>query len=115
MANQRIQLAVQRLDIARREVIARERELYDAQSSRDGNEEQLTSLEARVEAFEDDPAEAGINEADLEMIRRQVKIEADDLKQRAWRLDQRILDLQAELRRAREDMEAWEELVADSF
>jgi chromosome segregation ATPase len=115
VANQRTQLAVQRLDIVRREVVARERELHDALTTRDSYEEQQASMEARLEAFERDPEAVGINEEELEEIRLQSRIESESLKQRVWRLDQRILDLRAQLRRAREDLEAWEELVAESF
>ena len=113
--NQRTQLAIQRLDLARRDVVARERELHDVLTSRDALEEQQTSMKARLEAFEDDPEAVGIGEEELEEYRLHAKIESEALKQRTWRLDQRALELQAEIARAQEDVKAWEELVADSF
>ena len=75
-------------------------------------------IAARLASLGVDVVEAGFpgaSRAELEQIRLQAKIESDSLRQMAWRLDQRILDLQAELRRSREDLAAWEELVSDSF
>jgi len=113
--NQRTQLAVQRLDVARREVIARERELHEAEVSRDSYTSEEESIETRLETLEGDLEDSGISELELEEILRQAVVQRKSVEQRLWRLDQRILDLRSELARAREDLVIWEEMVAETL
>lgn len=114
--NQRAELAVQRLDIARRELVARERELHSAESVRDGYAEQQEELEARIEAFgARTPEESNMSAEDFEFMQQQVDLEVEAVKQRLWRIDQRIIDLRKEITRVHEDLDVWEELVAGTF
>lgn len=116
VGNQRAELAAQRLDIARRELVARERELHDAESSRDGYAEQQEELETRIQAYGSrTPEESGMSAEDFEFMHSQIELEFEAVKQKVWRLDQRIVDLRKEISRVHEDLDIWEALVADSF
>lgn len=110
--NQKTQLAVQRLDLARRDIVDRERELHDARVSRDSDAEQLVRLEESLETLPRVAEDSEMDDTELEMTLRHLTLELESAKQRVWRLDQRILDLEGELVRAREDLRIWEEVVA---
>lgn len=116
VGNQRAGLAVQRLDIARRELVARERELHEAEQTRDRYRQQMDELESRKEAYGSSvPEDSGMTEEQFDYMRRQLELDIEASKQGAWRADQRIVDLQNEIRRVREDLDVWEALVAESF
>ncbi len=113
--NQRAELAVQRLDIARRELVARERELHDAESQRDNYVQSQASMETYLDEIERNRDSSGMSEEDLRQMIEQAAVQIEANKQKLWRIDQRILDIRSEIGRSREDLETWEELVAESF
>ncbi len=116
VGNQRADLALQRLDIARRELVAREQELQSATENRDQYVQQRDMVQARIDSFGPGSAEAAqMSEEELDFMTRQMDLELESVKQAIWRTDQRIIDLQNAIRRVREDLDAWEAIVADSF
>lgn len=114
VAQQRTGLAIQRLEISRRELAARERELYDARVDEDGHRQSLAQLENRIEMWESSVEADEIENADRRMMERQVEIERNAIDQRIWRAQQRILDLEVELRRLRDDLDRWEAVIDGS-
>ena len=52
---------------------------------------------------------------EMEMWLDQAELDLANIKQAVWRADQRILDLGNAAERTREDIEIWEEIVAETF
>ncbi len=115
--HQRAEIALRRLDIARRDLADRERELHKEQGDRDRYVRNQAELEARKEMFATPEwqAETNMKEEQVRYMRTQVEVETESLKQNLWRTDQRILDLQQQTRRIREDLEVWEAMAAEAL
>jgi chromosome segregation ATPase len=107
---QRLDLELKRLEVASRRVDALEEDLARARSSRTGLANERFGMESRLETL---PAEVDQANPDslpmLEVMTRQVESHLERLDAQIAEADARILELENELTRRRQDIQALED------
>ncbi len=115
LEGQRFELMVQRMDVVQRGLAVKERELEDLREQRASLKAEVEQTQTRLDTVGEDPAQLGISEEQVDGVlaewERQLKVMADQV----WRLDQRIITLESQVTRQREDLRAWEKAVDEEL
>lgn len=117
LERQRVDLLIKRIELSSQRLLAREQELSKARDDRASVEEEVQRLSPMLDRMEEQLLEAETdpaNNPDADGTRRMLEELSGRLKwlgDKAWNLDQTILQLESDLERQRRDVAAWEEVI----
>ncbi len=108
-----VDVYLKRLELGRQKLAPTESELRSAKSKKEGVEDERKSLMAWSARLEEESEREDVSALDdsedvSARMRRELETQVEQLKDKSWELDQKIIELENELARQKEDVEALE-------
>jgi hypothetical protein len=115
---QEIDVIMKRLELGNHKMTSMERQLNAEKMKRSKTEEEMAFLRAEMAKFEDqsasdDMSAGGMTEEELKDVRERLALQQNILKERLWKTDQRILELEDKIISWREKMAGLENSADD--
>ncbi len=114
LARQETDVLLQRIALGHRKLAPMETELRELRSKEQALDDERAQYETMLTEFEEragNDSEDGFSEEDLAQMRQHFELQMKLTKDKRWKLEQRILELENRLEVERQDIDALEELV----
>ena len=114
--NQKADLLMKRMDISARALATQEQLLRAAVSERDSLSDQMTELRARADQMraeldKETPVGSHSRKEELDRLESELELRQGLIKERLATADQKVMQLENDVSRFRDEIRAWQELV----